>query len=124
MSNFDELVAGKIAAAQPAPTAPVESQKLRTAASGLLMGWADELEAGVRAALLEDRPYEVIRDEIRQKVDAYQQANPGEALTMEALGAIAPTAAAFLIPGGQAAGAESAQIAAFSEDKLLSGESI
>jgi len=106
MSQFDSLVAGKIAAQQPQqPAAPVDSQKLRSAASGLLMGWADELEAGVRSALLEDRPYEVIRDEIRSKVDAYRQANPGESLTFEALGAIAPTAAAFLIPGGQAAGA-------------------
>ena len=51
----------------------VESQKLRAAASGLFMGWADELEAGARALLLEDRPYEEIRDEIRSKVKAYQE---------------------------------------------------
>lgn len=112
MSKFDELVSGSLAqqqaASQPVSTAPVESQRLRTAASGLLLGWADELEAGIRSALLEDRPYEEIRDEIRSKVKAYQEANPGEALTLEVLGAAAPTAAAFLIPGGQPAAAANA----------------
>jgi len=83
----------------------VESQKLRAAASGLFMGWADELEAGARALLLEDRPYEEIRDEIRGQVKAYQEANPGESFTFEALGAAAPTALMLLVPGGQAAGA-------------------
>lgn len=87
------------------PTAPVEAepQKLRTAAQGLLFNWADELEAGVRAAIFEDRPYEEIRDEIRAKVQAYQEANPTEALTYELLGAAAPTAVMMLAPGGQAA---------------------
>jgi len=104
MSKFDDAVAATIEQGSVS-TANVESQKIRSAASGLFMGWADELEAGIRSALLEDRPYEEIRDEIRTKVSAYQQANPGEALTFEALGAVAPTATAFLIPGGQAAGA-------------------
>jgi len=81
----------------------VESQKLRTAAQGLLFDWADELEAGVRSAIFEDRPYEEIRDEIRAQVKAYQEANPGEALTYELLGAAAPTVAMMLVPGGQAA---------------------
>lgn len=81
----------------------VESQKLRTAAQGLLFNWADELEARVRSAIFEDRPYEEIRDEIRAQVQAYQQANPTEALTYELLGAAAPTAAMMLVPGGQVA---------------------
>lgn len=107
MSEFDKAVGAQLGEGQQdvVPGPPAESQRLRTAASGLLMGWADELEAGVRAAVFEDRPYEEIRNEIRQKVSAYQEQNPGEALTMEALGAIAPTAAAFLIPGGQPAAA-------------------
>ena len=113
MSKFDEAVSQQLgqsqqaaaAAAQAAAAPPAEPQKLRTAAQGLFLGWADELEAGVRAMVFEDRPYEEIRDEIRQKVTAYQEQNPGEALTMEALGAIAPTAAAFLVPGGQPAAA-------------------
>ena len=110
---FDKAVSDQLGANLKDRTGPpVESQMLRTAGQGLLMGWADELEAGVRAMLFEDRPYEQIRDEIRAKVSAYQEQNPGEALTMEALGAIAPTAAAFLIPGGQpAAAANTARIA-------------
>lgn len=109
MSKLSNFVAQDLAqtqgASQAAPTGPVEPQRLRTVASGLLMGWADELEAGVRSALMEDRPYEEIRDEIRTKVKAYQEANPTESLSLEVLGAAAPTAAAFLIPGGQPAAA-------------------
>ena len=102
----------------------VESQKLRAAASGLFMGWADELEAGVRAAVFEDRPYEEIRDEIRSKVEAYQEANPGESLSFEALGAVAPTALMFLVPGGQAAGATNVSRIAGPAMKLLQRGSI
>ena len=104
MSKFDDAVAATIEQGSVS-TANVESQKLRSMAQGLAMGWYDELEAAVRVLAREGRPYEEIRDEIRAKVSAYQQANPGEALTFEALGVVAPTAAAFLIPGGQAAGA-------------------
>lgn len=83
----------------------VESQKLRSMAQGLAMGWYDELEAAVRVLAREGRPYEEIRDEIRGQIKSYQEANPGESLTFEALGAAAPTALMFLVPGGQAAGA-------------------
>lgn len=112
-SEFDKAVSEQLGSGKKDTVLgpPAESQKLRTAAQGLFMGWADELEAGVRSMLLEDRPYEEIRNEIRQKVRAYQEQNPGEALTMEALGAIAPTAAAFIVPGGQpAAAANTARI--------------
>lgn len=91
--------------AAPAPMADVEPQRARTALQGLTLGFADELEARARSMLFEDRPYEEIRDEIRGQVQAYQQANPGEALTYELLGGVAPTVAMFLVPGGQAAGA-------------------
>ena len=90
---------------QTAPQAPVESQRLRSLAQGLTLGFADEIEAAARSAISSGRDYEEIRNEIRQKIAAYQQANPGEALTMEILGAAAPTAAMLLIPGGQGAGA-------------------
>lgn len=107
MAKLDDIIAAeeaKVSAQAPVdPNAPTE--RIRTALSGLTMGWWDELEAGVRAAILEDRPYEQIRDEIRSNIKAYQEANPAEALGIEAIGAIAPTVAAFLIPGGQPAAA-------------------
>lgn len=83
----------------------VEPQKTRAFFQGVTLGFADEIEAMARSALLGQGDYEQIRNEIRQKINAYQQANPGEAITMEIIGAIAPTAAALLIPGGQGAGA-------------------
>lgn len=83
----------------------VESQRLRTVFQGLTFNFADEIEALARSAVPGSRDYDIIRDEIRQKVDAYAQAAPGEALGFEILGAAAPTAVAMLVPGGQAAGA-------------------
>lgn len=107
--NIEEILDNEAERQGSAATAQapveVEPQKLRTAAQGLLFGWADELEAAVRSAILEDRPYEEIRNEIRAQVKAYQEANPGEALTYELLGAAAPTVAMMLAPGGQAAAA-------------------
>lgn len=85
---------------------PVESQRLRTAlGQGLAFGFGDEIEAIATKILdpTDTRTYAEIRDEVRAKVKAYQQANPGEALTYEMLGAAAPTALLMLVPGGQPA---------------------
>ena len=82
-----------------------ESQRIRTVFQGLTFNFADELEALARSAVPGSRDYEQIRDEIRQKVEAYQSAAPNAALGFEMLGAAAPTALAMLAPGGQAAGA-------------------
>jgi len=101
--------------------APVESQKLRTFAQGLSFGFGDELEAVARSAFT-GRDYNEVRDEIRQKIKSYQDANPGEALTMEVLGSIAPTAAAFLIPGAQPAAAAQASRTATSLGRLATRE--
>lgn len=84
---------------------PAESQRVRSVLQGLTLGFADEIEAAARSAMSGERDYEEVRNEIRQKIKAYQQSSPGEALSMEILGAAAPTALALLIPGGQAAGA-------------------
>jgi len=87
--------------------APVEKQRGRTAAQGFTFGFGEEIEAAVRSILPESLgggDYDVIRDELRQKLSAYQQANPGESLSLEVIGAVAPTIAAQFIPGlGQAA---------------------
>lgn len=125
MSKFSNLVNEVESQRQPAPEVETaEPQRLRTAAQGLLLGFADELEASVRAALFEDRPYEEIRDEIRKSVKMYQDQNPGEALGLEALGAIAPTAAAFLIPGGQPAAATNVTRFTAGAGKFLSRGSV
>lgn len=88
-----------ISAAQP------EKQRFRTAMQGFTFGFGDEIEAYARSLISEDKSYSEIRDELRGKIAAYQEAHPGEAITYEILGAAAPTVAAFLIPGGQGAGA-------------------
>lgn len=71
------------------------SEKGRSFAQGLTFGFADEIEALARSAV-ESGSYEEIRDQIRQKLAAYQQAHPYEAISMEMLGAAAPTAVALM----------------------------
>lgn len=73
----------------------VPTQRLRTAAQGLTLGTADELEARA-VSLATGRPYAEVLDEVRGKLKAYQEARPGEALASE-IGGAALTA---LIPGG------------------------
>lgn len=85
------------------PTA--ETQRIRSIFQGLTLGFADEIEAAARSAVSGERTYDEVRDEIRKKIEDYQKDYPGEALSMEILGAAAPTAIALLVPGGQAAGA-------------------
>jgi len=81
---------------------PAESQNVRSYLQGFLLGFEDEIEAGLRSIVPGSRPYEEIRDEIRQKLQAFQKENPKIAITQEILGALAPTALAFILPGGQA----------------------
>jgi len=82
-----------------------DTQRIRSVFQGATLGFADEIEAAARSAFSGERSYEEVRNEIRQKIKAYQEAYPGEALSLEVLGAAAPTAVALLVPGGQAAGA-------------------
>lgn len=84
-----------------APT--VEKSQVRSAFQGLSLGFADEIE-GFARSMVSSRSYEEIRDEIRAKLNAYQEAYPGEAIGYELLGAVAPTALAYLspIPGDEA----------------------
>lgn len=75
----------------------VAKQKVRANLQGWTLGFADELEALVRASV-SSKSYEEIRDEIRVKLNKYREAHPKEALGMELLGAIVPTVAAYLTP--------------------------
>ncbi len=86
--------------AMATPTMPdpiVEKAQVRSGFQGLTLGFADEIEAMARS-MASSRSYEEIRDEIRAKLNAYQQEHPGEALSYELLGAVAPTALAYLAP--------------------------
>ena len=91
-----ELVAQANQGVTPAGEVPTE--RFRTAAQGLTLGFADELEAYTRS-MATGRPVEEILEEIRGGVKAYQEAYPKEALALELGGAVAP----MLFTGGGAA---------------------
>jgi len=98
------------------PKAPADSQMIRSLAQGATFGFAEEIEAGVRAAasalgIGEDKGYEAIRDEIRQKLANFKKENPGTAITSEIVGAIIPTIAAVVASGGTAAPAALGRLA-------------
>lgn len=111
----------------------------RTFTQGLTFGFGDELEAFARRGLGlvsgGEKTYQEIRDEIRNKIEDYRQANPAEALGYEALGAIAPTALALMSGIGTGAGvsgigriagrsalAGGASALGYSESDLMEGE--
>jgi hypothetical protein len=88
------------------PQQPVERQRVRTALQGLTFGFADEIEAAIRSlGGGEGQTYEAIRDDIRNRLQAYKEQNPTEAITYETMGALAPTAVALLSGVGTGAGA-------------------
>ena len=70
------------------------TERLRTAAQGLTLGFGDEIEAGIRS-IGSDESYETIRDRIRGRLNQYSSDNPGEALGIE-------MASSLVIPGGVA----------------------
>ena len=70
------------------------TERLRTAAQGLTLGFGDEIEAGIRS-IGSDESYETIRDRIRGRLNQYSKDNPGEALGIE-------MASSLVIPGGVA----------------------
>ena len=73
----------------------VPTQRTRTAAQGLTLGFADEIEARARS-LATGRPYAEVLDEIRGSVKAYQEARPKEALGYEIGGAALPAIGAMV----------------------------
>lgn len=100
--NDEELIAELRQVQQSAP-----SQRFRSAVQGLTYNFGDEIEAGIRSILPESLgggEYAQIRDELRSKLKAYKQQNPGEAITYELMGALVPALGTMMIPGMQAAG--------------------
>lgn len=76
----------------------------RAAAQGLTFGFADEIEAGVRAALDSDADYAEVVAEVRNQINDFRGRNPGVAFGVEIAGSVLPVIAAQFIPGvGQAA---------------------
>jgi len=86
------------------------SEKLRTAAQGLLFGFADELEAALVAGLT-DREYDELLTEIRGNIDEYRKAKPIESTAFEIGGAVVPVVAATILSGGGALPAVGAKLA-------------
>ena len=76
----------------------------RATAQGLTFGFADEIEATVRAALDADADYADVVAEVRKQIDTFRENNPASAFGAEIAGSIVPMIAAQFIPGvGQAA---------------------
>ena len=82
-------------------------ERVRTAAQGLTLGAADEVEAAARAAAsyvasslgfdVNSRSYEDVLNEIRGNMKAYQEARPIESLAYEAGGAMIPAVGAAIV---------------------------
>ena len=97
LSATQQSVLDKAMSTSPMPDPISEKAQVRSGFQGLTLGFADEIEAFARSAG-SSRGYEEIRDEIRAKLNAYQQEHPGEALSYELLGAVAPTVLAYIAP--------------------------
>ena len=87
----------------------IESQRLRKLAAGLTFNFADEAEAYLRSTL-GGEDYEAALVDVRSKVQAYEQANPGEAFSYELGGAALPAVASMIFSGGATAPAAGAKL--------------
>ena len=78
----------------------------RATTQGLTFGFADEIEAGVRAALDSDADYAEVVAEVRNQINNYREREPLAAFGAEIAGSVLPIIAAQFVPGvGQAAAA-------------------
>jgi len=87
--------------AAPTAQSPVDSQLGRTFAQGATFGFADEIEAAVRAVVPESMgggKYTEVRDELRRKLSDYAEQNPGAALSAELAGAFLPSIVMAIAP--------------------------
>ena len=76
----------------------------RATTQGLTFGFADEIEAGVRAALDSDADYAEVVAEVRNQINNYREREPLAAFSAEIAGSVLPVIAAQFIPGlGQVA---------------------
>ena len=81
-----------------------ESQNIRSFFQGLSFGFADEIEAAIQSAVDSDKTYAETLNEIRGKIKAFREGNPGAAIATEIAGSIPSMILAQFIPGaGQTA---------------------
>ena len=95
----------------------------RATTQGLTLGFADEIEAGVRSAFDSNKSYTDIVKQVRGQIKDFRESNPGVAIGTEIAGAILPTVAAQFIPGvGQTASvANTARLANIAKGAGLAG---
>jgi glycine cleavage system H lipoate-binding protein len=72
-----------------ADRAEIPTQRLRTAAQGLTLGFGDEIEAGIRHPFNSANRAETL-SELQGGIKAYQAARPNESMAYELGGAVAP----------------------------------
>jgi len=98
----------------PIQKTPAESQRLRSTAQGLTLGFADELEAaltnplsalGSALGLSDGKDYNERLEIVRKKLESYRSENPLEALAYEVGGAVLPALGAGLFTLGTGTGA-------------------
>lgn len=87
---------------------------------GATFGFADEIEAALRAPLSQ-KTYEEIRDEARKKYKLAEEARPLASAIGEITGGIAPAVAATLFTGGTALAPAAARVSAAYAPKTLGG---
>ena len=80
--NPEQEAAIAAATARIAEQAAVPTQRVRTAAQGLTLGFGDEIEAFLRNPLNSERRGETLSD-IRGGISDYQEARPYESLGYE-----------------------------------------
>ena len=97
---------------QPEP----DTQRIRSIAQGLTFNTADEAEAALMTAFT-GKPYSESVNEVRTKLQQYQEARPGEALLYEMGGGALPVIASTIMSGGSAAPVNAPYLARFG--KLL-----
>lgn len=105
-----DVAQGVISSDSPRAEKPAaETQRLRAAAQGITLGFADEIEAALRnplsaagraLGLSQGKSYEENLEQIRKKLAEYRADRPLEAISAEIGGAVIPTALAGLLTAG------------------------
>ena len=107
-------------AAQAEQNSAVPTQRTRTAAQGLTLGFSDEIEAALRNPFNAERRAETL-EEIRGGISDYQEARPYESLGYELGGAVLPAIASFGATAPLTGAVTGGRVASRLVPKFLSG---
>jgi hypothetical protein len=107
-------------AAQAEQNSAVPTQRTRTAAQGLTLGFSDEIEAALRNPFNAERRAETLA-EIRGGISDYQEARPYESLGYELGGAVLPAIASLGTTAPLTAAATGGRVASRLVPKFMSG---